>query len=446
MRKWMIVGLVVLIVIAGGLFTLQRSRPAASPAPAPQTPAQETVAVEVTPVTRGSIDRTLPVTGTVVSRRRVELTPKIPGRLASVLVSEGTRVTAGQVVARLEAAELAAQVRQAEQGVAQARAGQHVARAQLRAIEAGARPQERAQAENAVVQAEHAVAQAEARLRTTEADAARMQQLLAAGAVSRQQLDAAVLQRDVARAQLNVARTQLDSARQQLSLVRSGARPEDIQMAQAQVEQAAAAYAGAVAALEMARVQFEQATIRAPFSGRVAQVPAARGEFVAPGTTVAVLYDDRSLEMDTQVGERDLHLVRVGQTVNMTADVLAGRPITGRVRLVVPAADPLSRAARVRIALVNPPAGILPGTSLRADVLIERRTNVLLISSHAVRQNGQGEVVVVKDGRAQIRKVTIGLTHHHIVQILYGVTEGELVVTLGAESLSDGQPVKVVNR
>jgi len=448
MRKWSIAALVLLIVVAGGIVTFQRGRPAASPAagPSPQAAPQEVAAVEVAPVTRGTIDRTLSLTGTVVSRQRVELTPKIPGRIAAVLVSEGTRVSSGQVVARLEADDLAAQVRQAEQGVAQAQAGQRVARAQLGALESGARPQERAQAANAVTQAEQAVAQAEANLRTAEAEAARMQQLLAAGAVSRQQLDAAVLQRDVARTQRDSARAQLDTARQQQSLVQSGARREDLQVARAQVQQADAAYAGAVAALQMARVQLAQAVIRAPFAGRVAQVPATRGEFVSPGTVVAVLYDDRNLEMDAQVGERDLRAVRVGQAVALRSDALPGTAIQGKVRLVVPAADPVSRAAKVRIGLLTPPAGVLPGTSLRADVLIERRTNVLLVSSHAVRQNGQGEVVVVQDGRARVRKVTIGLTHHHIIQILYGLEEGELVVTLGPETLSDGQPVKVVTR
>lgn len=432
MRKWWILALTLVIVVAGGIVTFQRSRPAASPGPVAQPAGQETVAVEAEPVTRGTIDRTLSLTGTVVSRRRVELTPKIPGRIASVLVSEGTRVAAGQVVARLEAEELTAQVRQAEQGVHQAAAGQRVARAQLSVLESGARPQERAQAANAV-------AQAEANLRTAEAEAARMQQLFTAGAVSRQQLDAAVLQRDV-------ARTQLDSARQQLSLIEAGARREDLQMARAQVEQADAVHAAARAALQLARVQLGQTALRAPFAGRVAQVPATRGEFVAPGSVVAVLYDDRTLEMDTQIGERDLRAVRVGQTVTLTSDALPGAAIRGAVRLIVPAADPVSRAAKVRIALPDPPAGVLPGMSLRAEVLLERRTGVLLVDSHAVRQNGVSEVIVVKDGRAQVRRVTIGLTHHHVVQILYGVEEGELVVTLGPEALSNGQPVKVVNR
>jgi len=113
---------------------------------------------------------------------------------------------------------------------------------------------------------------------------------------------------------------------------------------------------------------------------------------------------------------------------------------------IQPAADPLSRAAKVRIALAGAPASLLPGTSVRAELLVERREDVIVVNSHALRQNGQTEVVVVKDGKASVRKVLVGLRHHNIVQILYGVAEGELVVTLGPETLSNGQPVKVVNR
>ena len=85
MRKWWIAALILVIIVAGGIVTFQRGRPAASPAatPVPQAPPQETVTVEVAPVTRGMIDRTLELTGTVVSRQRVEVTPKIPGRISA---------------------------------------------------------------------------------------------------------------------------------------------------------------------------------------------------------------------------------------------------------------------------------------------------------------------------------------------------------------------------
>lgn len=434
MRKWgLIIAAAVAIILVGGLVAQQRGRSAAPPSQ-PQASSTETdvVAVEATPATFGSIEQTLDLTGTIVAARRVELTPKIPGKIAAIYVQEGARVSAGQAIAALDASDQAAQVTQAEQGVRQAAAAREVAQARLAALQSGARSQERALAETAV-------AQAEANLRSAERNVTRMQQLFESGAVSRQQLDDAILQRDV-------MKSALDSARQQLSLVQVGAREEDVRMARAQVEQADAAYGGALASLQLARVQLANATIRAPFPGRIAELPATLGEFVAPGSKVAVLYDDRNLEVEVTVGERDLRLVRAGQAVTVRPEVATAIEVRGTMRLIQPAADPLTRAAKARIRLADPPGTLSPGTSVRAEILVERRENVLIVPSSALRQNGQAEVVVVKDGKAQVRRVLVGLRHQQTVQITYGVQAGELVVTLGPEDLSDGQAVKVVNR
>jgi RND family efflux transporter MFP subunit len=233
-----------------------------------------------------------------------------------------------------------------------------------------------------------------------------MQQLAKDGAVSRQQLDAAVLQRDV-------ARTHLDAAQ---------------------------------AARQLAQVHLDHASIRAPFDGRVAEIPVAVGEYIAPGAKIAVLYDDRTLEVETHVGERDLALVRAGQMVTVTSPAAPSAAMAGTVRLIIPAADPASRVATLRIRLVDPPPTVLPGTSATAQIVVERRENVLVVPTQALRHDGSDAVVVVKDGRADVRQVRVGLRHHPLSQIIDGVSLGEVVVTLGPESLSDGQAVKVVNR
>jgi len=432
MRKQITILAIAVLIVVGGVVARQRMRAAV---PQPDTPAAtsaETVAVEAVPAVRGAIEQTLDLTGTVLSTRRVELTAKIAGRIAARYVQEGSRVAAGQPVAALEREELATQVRQAEENVRQAAAARQVLQARLAALLAGARSQERAQAENAV-------RQAEAALRNAEADVARMQQLFSSGAVSRQQLDAAILQRDL-------ARVQLDSARQQFSLVQAGAREEEVAMARAQVDQAQAAYGAAQAALRLARLQLENATIRAPFAGRIAELPATLGEFVVPGMKVAVLYDDRRLEVEVSVGERELPQVRVGQPATVRPETETTTTLAGTVSRIQPAADPLTRTAKVRIRLAEGAGRLFPGLSARVSVLVDRREDVVVVPSGAIRQNGQPEVVVVKDGKARVRKVLLGLRHHHIVQILYGVAAGELVVTLGPESLADGQAVKVVNR
>jgi len=430
MRKWMVVLLVILAVVVMGGVLVSRRRPVAqSPQSQPVAqPPVETVVVEVTPVRRGTIERTLDLTGSIISAQEVHVTPRIPGKIAAILVTEGSRVGRGQVIARLEAAELVAQVAQAEQSVRQARAGQELARARLAALLSGARSQERALAENAV-------RQAEANLRNAEAEAARMQQLFEAGAVSRQQLDAALLQRDV-------ARTQLEAARQQLSLVQTGARPEDIRMAQAQVSQADAAYAAAVASLNLARAQLSNATVRAPFAGRIAEIPVSIGEYVAPGMNIATLFDDQRLEAEVAVGERDLQRVRPGAVVTVTPEALPGRMVRGAVRLVLPAADPASRSAKVRIRLIDPPSGLLPGTFVRAAIVVERHVGALVIPRQALR--GSNEVAVVQGGMVRLRTVTIGLQQGALVEVTAGLREGEPVVVLGPETLTEGQPVRTV--
>lgn len=431
MRKWVIVGVVILVILGGGLVAQRRNRPAASTPPVPAAAQVDVAIVEVARVTRGPIERTLELTGSIVSTQRVELTPKIAGKIAAILVSEGARVARWQPVARLEAAELAAGVSQAEQGVRQARAGQEVARARLAAVESGARTQERALALNAV-------AQAEAGFRNAEANAQRMQQLFEAGAVSRQQLDAALLQRDVAKAQL-------DSARQQVSLLETGARAEDVRMARAQVAQADAVHASALAALRLTRAQLSSATIRAPFSGRISEIPVSLGEFVAPGMKVAVLYDDRRMEAEVTVGERDVRLLRPGQPVSLEPEAAPGTVVAGAIRLILPTADPVSRAAKVRIRLLNP-ATLPPGTSVRGRVVLERHLNAVLAPVQALRQNGTVEMVVVQGSTAYVRLVTVGLQTAEVVEVVSGVSEGDMVVTLGPASIQDGQTVKVVNR
>lgn len=362
MKKWIVIGLALLLVLTGGFVVSRRPRsvtPSAAPGP-------DAVAVEVATVQRGTIERVLELNGSVVSTQRVELTTEIPGKIDVIAVREGARVAAEQLIVRLDTAQLAAQV----------------------------------------AQARNAVAEAEANLKNTEANLVRMQQLHKDGAVSKQQLDAGVLQRDVARAHLDAAQ----------------------------------------AALQLVSVQLDNSSVRAPFAGRIAEVPVAIGEYVVPGTKIAVLYDDRALEVEVHVGERDLALVRANQPVVVRSDAAPGATIAGTVRVIIPAADPASRAATVRIRLADPPPAVLPGISAVAQIVVERREQVLVVPSQALRRNGADEVVVVKDGRADVRQVLVGLRHSHLVQITYGLAEGETVVTLGPETLTDGQPVKVVSR
>ena len=115
----MAVALILAVVLVGGVLASRRG-PAATAPQAAAPPAVEVAVVEVAAVRRGTIERTLDLSGSIISAQEVHVTPKIAGKVAAILAGEGSRVARGQAIARLEATELIAQVAQAEQEIGRA--------------------------------------------------------------------------------------------------------------------------------------------------------------------------------------------------------------------------------------------------------------------------------------------------------------------------------------
>lgn len=451
MRRWMIV-LVLVVVAAGiGVALRGRTRSGAAPAGAPGAPAASAaVPVEVARVVRGSVARGVEVSGTVVAPRSADIMAKLSGRVARVFVEDGARVAAGQALVQLDASDQRLEVRQAEAAAA-------AAAARLALLEAGQRPQERqvvfnayTQAQAQVKAAETQVAVAQATLRTAEDNLRRQEQLFRDGAVAQAQVDQARLQADQARAQLqaaqaqlDIARTAVDSARQQWDMTQTGARPEEIAAARAQLAQARAVVA-------QARQRLASMTIRAPFAGRLTGLNLSPGDHVTSGdfpgrTALAQVYDDRVIEVEVKVGERDLAAVRVGQPAVLRLDGAGGAAVPAVVHLLSPAADPASRSATVRLRLQSGQDRAIPGTFARGEIIVERRTGVLLVPRAAVGGGDAPVVRVVADGVVQVRRVALGLAQGDRIEVRSGLAEGETVVVLGPQDLAAGTAVRVVN-
>lgn len=235
----------------------------------------------------------------------VRVAAQIGGRLEDVLVEEGDRVTAGQVVAHIEHSEYAARV-------AQAAAELRVREAEARRVRNGARDQERREAEASVVESEAVRTQA-------DADLERLRQLAQEQVISRQELDRG---EQVAR----VATARAEAARQRASLVAATAREEDQARADADV-------ALARARLSEAEAMLAKTTIVSPITGIVLRRHRKGGEsvstqFDSPILTVA---DRSSVRVRIDVDERDVARLAVGQPAFVTADAWAERRFTGRV-------------------------------------------------------------------------------------------------------------------
>lgn len=410
-RRW--IWLVLIVIVASVTWRVWAMRRAGAPGPQPEIAG---VPVEVAPVRTQTLVATVTAGGSVEAFEDVSITAKIPGRVAQVYAREGEGVRAGQVLARLETAEISAQVRQAE-------AALDATRARLAMLEQGARPQERAQVEATV-------AQAAANFESAKANYARMQALYESGAVSKAQLDAAALQRDVAQAQL-------DAVRQQQSLVRTGPRPEETAMARAQVAQAQAA-------VQLARLQIANSAIASPLRGVVTRRAIDPGEMAAPGVMLFSVAQIDAVYVTLDLSETDLGKVRAGQPAAIRVDAYPDRVFRGTVHDVAQTGDPRSRVFKAKVVVANPGHVLRPGMFARSEITVGRTEGALVIPRDAVStDSGRPVVFVAAGGTAHMRTVQLGGTYGPVVQILGGLRAGESVIVSGQSGLTDGSAVTI---
>jgi HlyD family secretion protein len=258
-----------------------------------------------------------------VEATEVRVSPEVGGRVIELKVAEGDRVEVGAVVARLDTADTELALRRTE-------ADRDQAVAQLRLLEAGARPEEVRQAQAQVDSAEADARAAAAELQSAEADLQRFDALLAVNAGSRKQRDDAKTRRDVAVARLAASRDRARAAAESLARVKSGARREEIAAARARI----AAVDAQIATL---RKSVTDAVLTSPVAGIVTSKLVDAGEIVAPRTPVVVVTDLDHAWANVYVDEPMVPNLKIGQTLALVTD--AGQRLDGTITFISPKAE-----------------------------------------------------------------------------------------------------------
>ncbi len=198
-----------------------------------------------------------------------------------------------------------------------------------------------------------------------------------------------------------------------------------------------------------ARVKAEEARIeayyvRAPFSGRLGLRRVSVGALVDPGTEITTLDETSRIKADFRVPETALAHIAAGQGVTAVSAAYAGRTFTGTVATVDTRVDPVTRSVEVRTVFENPDERIRPGMFLTAEFVAVIRKDSVLIPEQAVVAGGDRQYVfIVDDGKAARRDVTTGEHVDGDIEILAGLSPGDVVVTAGVQKIRDGAPVEV---
>ena len=302
-----------------------------------------------------------------VEATEVHIAPEVGGRIVELRADEGTRVNAGDVVARLDQ-------RDTELQMQRARAEREAADAQRRLLQAGTRPEDIRQAEAQVDAAQADVAAAEAEVQAATMDLARFEALLKANAGSEKQRDDAKARVDVGQERVRAASERTKAARETVARLRAGARREELDAARARVAAAEAQIAVLAKALA-------DANVIAPVAGTVTEKLSDTGELAMPRTPILVLTDLDNAWANLFVPEPLVPRVKLGQPATVFTD--AGGPgITGKVTYVSPraeftprnvqTADERSRLVyRIKVSVDNREGVLKPGMPVDAELALQ---------------------------------------------------------------------------
>ncbi|HWT16778.1 MAG TPA: efflux RND transporter periplasmic adaptor subunit [Patescibacteria group bacterium] len=380
-RRWpWVLGLLVVAVVA--FLMLSGGRP---------------VSVEIAQARAAASDENasvLDASGYVTARRQATVSSKVTGKVREVLIEEGQRVAADEIVAYLDDTEA-----KTDEGLALARL--------------------------------HAVKTALGEIRATLADAerefARQRDLAARQLISQAALDAATTQVEALRARLANAQAQIPVAERQLEATRN-------LLANMQVR---APFAGVV-------------TVKAAQPGEMISPISAGGGFTRTG--IGTIVDMESLEIQVDVNEAYINRVTSNQPVNAVLNAYPDWNIPASVIAIIPAADRTKATVKVRIALASKDARIVPDMGVRVSFLEEHKPGApkregVWVPTRAIAGVGKDAAVFVvgSDGKAKRVPVVLGDKRDADQLVTKGLKGGEAVVLGPFDQLRDGARVIAKN-
>lgn len=249
------------------------------------------------------------------------------------------------------------------------------------------------------------------------------------------ELDDSVFLAEVARAQANLVLSSSNAKRSRELFDRgliSAADRDSVRAAQELNE----------ASLRLARAQAAKTVLTAPFAGRAGLRSAAVGDYVNPGQDLVVLEDLDRVKLEFRLPELALPDIAVGQAVEVDLDAFPGQTFQAQLYALDSRVADDTRSIGARALLENPDGRLRPGMFARVNLVVDRKDDALLIPEQALlARGGKSFVFAVIEGKAVETEVQIGQRQPGEVEVLEGLSAGQVVVTSGLQRIGNGAAV-----
>ena len=214
-----------------------------------------------------------------------------------------------------------------------------------------------------------------------------------------------------------------------------------------QLEQLEARRDADLAAVRAAESRLAHTVIRAPFDGQLGLRRVSMGSIVSPSTVITTLDDTSQIKLDFDVPEVFLARLERGLTVTAHSAAWPDLEFHGEVISIDTRVDPVSRTITVRALVPNESSRLRAGMFLTVSLLKEDVVSLLIPEQALIPERSKQFVFVINDqDLVERREVITGRRRPGQVEVLEGLSPGELVVTEGTQSARPGQPVRIVER
>jgi len=363
----------------------------------------------------GAIDHVVTADAVLYPINQANVMPKLAAPIRRMLVNRGDHVRAGQVLAELESADLAASANESKALWEQSQAA-------YQTVTGATVPEDKTKAQSDVQAAEQTY---DAAKKVYDSRVALQKE----GALAQKLVDDA-------KVAMVSAQSALETARRHLQGLNQVSQREAIRSAEAQMNAAKAHY-------ENAAVQLSYAKVVSPISGVVADRPVYPGEMPPSGAPIVSIVDISQVVARANVPVKEAAAVTVGRPARITGP---DGDLPGKVTVVSPAVDPSTTTVEIWVQAANPGERLKPGATVRVAIIAETIQNTLVVPATALLnsdEGGQKIMIVTGDNTARERKVAVGVRQGDRVQILSGIQAGDQVITSGGLGLDDKAKVIV---
>ncbi len=192
-------------------------------------------------------------------------------------------------------------------------------------------------------------------------------------------------------------------------------------------------------------MEYNLAKVEAPISGYIGRIDADRGMTIAPTMPLAQVVNMSSVEAVINLMEENINKVNIGMKARIKVSSQSDKYFYGVLYKKSAVLDPISRTQEARIKIENPDLQLRHGMFADIEIITDTKYGVLAIPTDAIisSDGSISEIYKVVNNKAVLTKITIGVDVNNQIEVLSGLADGDVIITLGADNVSDGDKLLV---